>query len=78
MAFCSGSSASRGRHRGEALNRKRGKRREGVLLPERIGKLLMRVQTDSPGAVFEFTPEYSLFRSYAGGSTMCDRVIHAF
>ena len=32
-------------------------RREGELVPERIGNLLMRVQTDSPGAVFEFTPE---------------------
>ena len=36
-------------------------RREDELVPERIGKLLMWTQTDSPGPAFKFTPEYSLF-----------------
>jgi len=39
-------------------------RRRGELLPERIGELWMRVQTDSLGPAFEFTPEYSVFWSY--------------
>ncbi|MEA2769964.1 MAG: oligoendopeptidase, partial [Acetobacteraceae bacterium] len=39
-------------------------RRTGELLPERIGKLWMQVQTESLGPAFEFTPEYSVFWSY--------------
>ncbi|HEX2942580.1 MAG TPA: M3 family oligoendopeptidase [Rhodopila sp.] len=39
-------------------------RRSGELMPERIGELWMRVQTESLGPAFEFTPEYSVFWSY--------------
>jgi oligoendopeptidase F len=39
-------------------------RRSGELLPERIGELWLRVQTESLGPAFEFTPEYSVFWSY--------------
>lgn len=39
-------------------------RRSGELLPERIGELWMKVQTESLGPAFEFTPEYSVFWSY--------------
>jgi oligoendopeptidase F len=39
-------------------------RRDGELLPERIGELWLRVQTESLGPAFEFTPEYSVFWSY--------------
>jgi oligoendopeptidase F len=39
-------------------------RRGGELLPERIGELWMKVQTESLGPAFEFTPEYSVFWSY--------------
>ena len=39
-------------------------RRSGELLPERIGELWMRVQAESLGPAFEFTPEYSVFWSY--------------
>ncbi len=39
-------------------------RRTGELLPERIGELWMKVQTESLGPAFEFTPEYSVFWSY--------------
>ena len=38
-------------------------RRKGELLPERIGELWLKVQTESLGPVFEFTPEYSVFWS---------------
>jgi oligoendopeptidase F len=39
-------------------------RRSGELLPERIGELWMKVQTESLGPAFEFTPEYNVFWSY--------------
>jgi oligoendopeptidase F len=39
-------------------------RRGGELLPERIGELWLKVQTESLGPAFEFTPEYSVFWSY--------------
>jgi oligoendopeptidase F len=39
-------------------------RRQGELLPERIGELWLKVQTESLGPAFEFTPEYSVFWSY--------------
>nr|WP_294503186.1 M3 family oligoendopeptidase [uncultured Rhodopila sp.] len=39
-------------------------RRKGELLPERIGELWMKVQTESLGPAFEFSPEYSVFWSY--------------
>nr|WP_294544539.1 M3 family oligoendopeptidase [uncultured Rhodopila sp.] len=39
-------------------------RRSGELLPERIGELWMKVQTESLGPAFEFSPEYSVFWSY--------------
>ena len=39
-------------------------RRSGELLPERIGELWLKVQTESLGPAFEFTPEYSVFWSY--------------
>jgi len=39
-------------------------RRSGELLPERIGELWLKVQTESLGPAFEFTPEYSLFWAY--------------
>jgi oligoendopeptidase F len=39
-------------------------RRNGEILPERIGEIWMEVQTESLGPIFEFTPEYSVFWSY--------------
>ena len=39
-------------------------RRSGELMPERIGELWMKVQTESLGPAFEFTPEYSVFWAY--------------
>jgi oligoendopeptidase F len=39
-------------------------RRQGELLPERIGELWLQVQTESLGPAFEFTPEYGVFWSY--------------
>lgn len=39
-------------------------RRTGELLPERIGELWLKVQTESLGPAFEFTPEYSVFWAY--------------
>jgi oligoendopeptidase F len=39
-------------------------RRSGELLAERIGELWMKVQSESLGPAFEFTPEYSVFWSY--------------
>src|SRR3954451_25018711 len=39
-------------------------RRSGELLPERIGELWMKVQTESLGPAFTFTPEYSVFWAY--------------
>ncbi len=39
-------------------------RRAGELVPERIGELWMKVQTESLGPAFEFTPEYRVFWSY--------------
>ena len=39
-------------------------RRKGELLPERIGEIWMRVQTESLGPAFEFTPEYNVFWAY--------------
>ena len=39
-------------------------RRDGELVPERIGEIWMEVQTESLGPAFEFTPEYRVFWSY--------------
>jgi oligoendopeptidase F len=39
-------------------------RRGGELMPERIGEIWLRVQTESLGPAFEFTPEYRVFWSY--------------
>jgi oligoendopeptidase F len=39
-------------------------RRGGEVLPERVGELWLKVQTESLGPAFEFTPEYSVFWSY--------------
>ena len=39
-------------------------RRDGELLPERIGEIWRQVQTESLGPAFEFTPEYDVFWSY--------------
>ena len=39
-------------------------RRSGELLPDRIGELWMKVQTESLGPAFEFTPEYAVFWAY--------------
>jgi oligoendopeptidase F len=39
-------------------------RRKGELMPEQIGELWLKVQTESLGPAFEFTPEYSTFWAY--------------
>jgi oligoendopeptidase F len=39
-------------------------RRGGELLPERIGEIWLRVQRESLGPAFDFTPEYSVFWAY--------------
>lgn len=39
-------------------------RRSGELVPDRIGELWLKVQTDSLGPAFEFTPEYGVFWAY--------------
>jgi len=39
-------------------------RREGELVPDRIGELWLSVQTESLGPAFDFTPDYSVFWSY--------------
>jgi oligoendopeptidase F len=39
-------------------------RRQGELLPERIGEIWLQVQTESLGPAFEFTPDYHVFWSY--------------
>jgi oligoendopeptidase F len=39
-------------------------RRGGELMPERIGEIWLKVQTESLGPAFEFTPEYRVFWSY--------------
>jgi oligoendopeptidase F len=39
-------------------------RRQGEILPERIGALWRQVQTESLGPAFEFTPEYDVYWSY--------------
>ncbi len=39
-------------------------RRGGELVAERIGELWRKVQTESLGPAFEFTPEYNVFWSY--------------
>jgi oligoendopeptidase F len=39
-------------------------RRKGELLPEQIGALWRRVQTESLGPAFEFTSDYDVFWSY--------------
>jgi oligoendopeptidase F len=39
-------------------------RRGGELLPERIGELWQKVQIESLGPAFEFTPEYRVYWSY--------------
>ena len=39
-------------------------RRSGELVPERIGELWMKVQTESLGPAFEFTSDYKVFWAY--------------
>ena len=39
-------------------------RRQGELVPDRIGELWFEVQRESLGPAFEFTPEYNVFWSY--------------
>ncbi len=39
-------------------------RRQGELLPERIGEIWRAVQTESLGPAFTFTPEYDVFWAY--------------
>jgi oligoendopeptidase F len=39
-------------------------RRTGELLPERIGEIWLRVQAESLGPAFEFSPEYAVFWAY--------------
>ncbi len=39
-------------------------RRSGEVMPERIGELWMKVQTESLGPAFHFTPEYSVYWAY--------------
>src|ERR1700722_8504019 len=39
-------------------------RRTGELVPDRIGELWLRVQKESLGPAFEFTPEYNVFWAY--------------
>jgi oligoendopeptidase F len=39
-------------------------RRQGELLPERIGELWRQVQTESLGPAFNFTPDYDVFWAY--------------
>jgi oligoendopeptidase F len=39
-------------------------RRGGEVMAERIGEIWMRVQTESLGPAFEFTPDYSVFWAY--------------
>ncbi len=39
-------------------------RRQGELLPERIGELWRQVQSDSLGPAFNFTPDYDVFWAY--------------
>jgi oligoendopeptidase F len=39
-------------------------RRQGELLPERIGEIWLQVQTESLGPAFNFAPEYRLFWAY--------------
>jgi len=39
-------------------------RRQGELLPERIGEIWLQVQRDSLGPAFEFTPDYAVFWAY--------------
>ncbi len=39
-------------------------RRQGEILPERLGEIWLQVQTESLGPAFTFTPDYSVFWSY--------------
>ncbi len=39
-------------------------RRQGELLPERIGEIWMQVQAESLGPAFDFTPDYAVFWAY--------------
>ena len=39
-------------------------RRSGEVVPERIGELWLKVQTESLGPAFHFTPEYSVYWAY--------------
>jgi oligoendopeptidase F len=39
-------------------------RREGELLPERLGELWMDVQKESLGPAFDFTPDYAVYWAY--------------
>jgi oligoendopeptidase F len=39
-------------------------RRRGELLPEQIGEIWLKVQSESLGPSFEFTPEYAVFWAY--------------
>ncbi|WP_242010773.1 M3 family oligoendopeptidase [Acetobacter musti] len=41
-----------------------GERRNGELLPERIGEIWRQVQTESLGPAFHFTPEYDAYWTY--------------
>jgi oligoendopeptidase F len=45
-------------------SRVHAERREGELLPERLGEIWMEVQTESLGPAFEFTPDYAVYWSY--------------
>ncbi len=39
-------------------------RRQGELLPERIGEIWMQVQSESLGPAFHFTPDYAVYWAY--------------
>jgi oligoendopeptidase F len=39
-------------------------RRNGELLPEKIGEIWLQVQKESLGPIFEFTPEYAVYWAY--------------
>jgi oligoendopeptidase F len=39
-------------------------RREGEILPERLGEIWLEVQTESLGPAFDFTPDYAVYWAY--------------
>ncbi len=41
-----------------------GERREGELLPERLGEIWLDVQKESLGPAFDFTPDYAVYWAY--------------